>query len=102
MVFKLAAAYGLPLDAARLREVAGVAASAFALRGCARQALRLLPLPACAVKAAVAAGGTYAVGRALMALYDREAPGAPAAPVRVEPLSSEPVGAPAAREGVCA
>ena len=102
MVFKLAAAYGLPLDAARLREVAGVAASAFALRGCARRALRLLPLPVCAVKAAVAAGGTYAVGRALMALYDREAPDAPAAPVRVEPLSSEPVGAPAAREGVCA
>lgn len=89
MMYKMAGTYGLPLDAARLKEVAAVVASSFALRGTARAAVRLLPLPAFLVKAAVAGVGTYAVGQGLMAYYDALA--APASPVEAEMIAVEPV-----------
>lgn len=91
MTFKMASAYGLPLGARRSAELACVAASSAGLRGVARAAVRALPLPEFAVKSAVAGLGTYAMGRALMALYGRMAPGPGQAPVSVEALASVPV-----------
>lgn len=99
MTFKMASAYGLPLDARRSAELICVAASSAGLRGVARRAVRALPLPEFAVKSAVAGLGTYAMGRALMALYDRMAPAPDASPVSVEALASVPVGAPFAEAG---
>ena len=91
MLWRIAGAYGLPLDVSRAAELAAVAASSFGLRGVSRAAVRALPLPAFAVRAGVAAAGTYAMGRALMALYERmgELDGPP--PRSVEPLSVETV-----------
>lgn len=70
MMYKVAHTYDLPLDASRLKEVAAIVASSLGLRSVARAAVRLVPLPAFVVKAAVAAAGTYGVGRALVAYYD--------------------------------
>ena len=90
MMYKVAHTYGLPLDAARLKEVGAIVASSFALRGAARAAVRLLPLPAFLVKAAVAAAGTYGVGRGLVAYYDAVACGpAPVAAEVVEAAASD-------------
>lgn len=89
MMYKMAGTYGLPLDAARLKEVAAVVVSSFALRGTARAAVRLLPLPTFLVKAAVAGVGTYALGQGLMAYYDALA--TPASPVEAEMVAVEPV-----------
>lgn len=91
MVWKLAGAYGLPLDASRAAELGVVAAASFGLRGTARAAVRALPLPAFAVRAGVAAAGTYLMGRALVALYERMGALGGPAPRRVEPLSVETV-----------
>lgn|GEM_PF-2080918 len=91
MVFKLAETYGLELDKARAAEAACVALSSFGLRGVARAAVRSLPFPAFLVKTAVAAAGTYALGRVLMAYYDyllqtREPEPRPAHVISVEPV----------------
>lgn len=90
MMYKVAHTYGLSLDAARLKEVGAIVASSFALRGAARAAVRLLPLPAFLVKAAVAAAGTYGVGRGLVAYYDAVACGpAPVAAEAVEAAADD-------------
>ena len=71
LALRLAAIYGVPLTAERLREVAAIVASAFGMRGVARLLVRALPLPAFLVRAGIGAGGTYAVGRALISYFER-------------------------------
>lgn len=70
MVYKMAQTYDLPLDAGRFKEIAAVVASSFGLRGVARLAVKVFPLPSFLVKSVVAGAGTFAVGKALMAYYD--------------------------------
>ena len=91
MVFKLAETYGLELDAARVPEVACVAASSFGLRGLARIAVKRLPFPAVLVKTGIAALGTYVVGRALVTHYERLSLAGAAEPRPVQIVSVEPV-----------
>ncbi len=92
MMLKMADAYGLPLDWSRLGEGAAIAAASFALRGCSRAACRALPLPAPLVRAGVAAAGTYALGRALMASFEARAAWRDAGSLPVVPLTVETVG----------
>ncbi len=86
MMYKVAHTYDLPLDASRLKEAGAIVASSLVLRGIARTAVRLVPLPDFLVKAAVAAAGTYGVGRALVAYYDRTV--SEPAPVPVEAVGA--------------
>lgn len=91
MALKLADTYGLELNEARLPEAACVAASSLGLRALARLAARRVPLPSVVLNTGVAALGTYAVGRALMAYYEHlSAAGAqeprPAQIVTIEPV----------------
>lgn len=72
MLLDLAAVFGKPLRVERGYEVAGVLAAGLAMRAVARVAARQVPRMGFAVKALVAAGGTVAVGRGLMALYERD------------------------------
>ena len=95
MMYKMADAYDLPLDAARLKEVAAIVASSFGLRGIARLAVRALPLPAFLIKSGVAAAGTYAAGRALKAYYEALTAAPEALPVEVV---SQPEATPVAQE----
>ena len=71
LALRIASIYGIPLSSERVREVAAVVAGAFGLRAGARLLVRALPLPAFLVRAGVGAGGTYAVGRALIAYFER-------------------------------
>lgn len=70
MVLKVAAAYGEPMDAARVKEVAAVVASAFAWRSAARAAAGALPAVGWAVKGAVGYAGTLALGRAAIEYFE--------------------------------
>lgn len=74
MLLKIADTYGLEPGVARAGEAAVVAAAAFGLRGASRALVAGVSLPAPFIKAAVAAAGTYAVGRALMAYYEARSP----------------------------
>lgn len=69
MAFELAAIYGRPLRPERGYEVAGVLVAGLALRAGARVAARRAGRLGFAVKALVAAGGTYGMGRALAAVH---------------------------------
>ena len=72
MMMQLAAIYGKPIRAERGYEAAGVLAAALALRGGARLACRSAGRAGFAVKALVGGLGTFAMGRALVALYERD------------------------------
>lgn len=61
MMFKLAGVYGMPLGRDRIADLAALAAFSLACKRVAGLALHL-PLPACLVKAGVAAAGTYLAG----------------------------------------
>ncbi len=76
LALRLAALYGQPLDAGRLGELTGVVAGAFGLRGVARLAARRLSLPALLTRVGVGAGGTYAMGMALVRYFEGIAAGA--------------------------
>lgn len=69
MAVRLAGLYGVPLDASRAVDLAALAVWALLMRSCARRLTSALPLPEFAVKAAVAAAGTYAAGGAAAAYY---------------------------------
>lgn len=85
MMYKMADTYDLPLDGGRLKEVAAIVASSFGLRGIARLAVKALPLPGFLIKSGVAAAGTYAAGKALMAYYERLSAAPAPMPVEVVP-----------------
>ena len=72
MMLQLAAMYGKPVRPERGYEAAAVLAAAFALRGGARVLARQAGHASFAVKALIGGLGTYGMGRALCAFYDRD------------------------------
>lgn len=70
MVMQIAAAYGQPLGADRLRELAAVIGGAFVFRTVARQAVGLLPGFGWALKAGVGYSGTIAMGHAAIEYFE--------------------------------
>ena len=70
MVLQIAAAYGQPLGAERVRELSVVLGGGFALRAIARQALTLVPGFGWAVKAAIGYSGTLAMGYAAIEYFE--------------------------------
>ena len=70
MVMQIAAAYGEPLGAERVKELGAVIGSAFALRTVARQAAALIPGFGWALKAAIGYSGTLAMGHAAIDYFE--------------------------------
>jgi len=70
MVMQIAAVYGEPLGAERVKELAAVIGGAFALRAVARQFVGLIPGFGWAVKAAIGYSGTLAVGYAAIEYFE--------------------------------
>lgn len=72
MLMQLASIYDKPMRAERGYEVAGILAAGALLRESARLACRRAGKAGFIVKAVVAGAGTYGIGRALMAVYERD------------------------------
>lgn len=72
MMLDLSAIFGKPLRPERGYEVAGLLLGGFVLRASARAIAQQTPRMGFAVKALVAACGTAAMGRGLMAIYERD------------------------------
>lgn len=72
MMLRLAAVFGRPLRPERAWEAAAVVAGAVALRAVARAVAPRAGVASFAVKAALGGAGTYAMGLALMAFYERD------------------------------
>ncbi|MDO4436736.1 MAG: hypothetical protein Q4B77_02125 [Coriobacteriaceae bacterium] len=72
MMLRLAAVFGKPLRLDRVYDGAAVVAGALALRGVARVASRRFGRMGFVPKALIAGAGTYAMGRALCAWYERD------------------------------
>lgn len=70
MVMQIAAAYGEPLGAERIKELAAVIGGAFALRTVARQLVGLLPGFGWALKAGIGYSGTLAMGYAAIEYFE--------------------------------
>jgi uncharacterized protein (DUF697 family) len=70
MVLQIAAAYGEPLDAQRIKELGAVIGGAFVFRTIARQALTLIPGFGWAIKAGVGYSGTLAMGYAAIEYFE--------------------------------
>ena len=70
MVLQIAAAYGQELGAARIKELLGVLASAFAFRTIARQALTFVPALGWALKAAIGYSATMAMGKLVIEYFE--------------------------------
>ncbi len=70
MVLQIAAAYGQPLGAERIKELAVVLGGGFALRAVARQVLTLIPGFGWAVKAGIGYSGTMAMGYAALEHFE--------------------------------
>ncbi|MDR1714184.1 MAG: hypothetical protein LBR39_08565 [Coriobacteriales bacterium] len=64
LFLKIGAAWGLPVDNGRLKEIALLVGSSFGFRALARRLVGLVPVFGWAMRAAVGFGGTQAVGRA--------------------------------------
>src|SRR5581483_4077028 len=70
MVTAIAEAYGLEPGGERAVEALGIVGAGFGFRALARRAVELLPAAGWAVKGAVAAAGTKAVGEAARAAFE--------------------------------
>ncbi len=70
MVMQIAAAYGEPLGAERIRELVAVLGGAFVLRTVARQVLTFVPGFGWAIKAAIGYSGTLAMGYAAAEYFE--------------------------------
>ena len=70
LVLRIGAAHGVEIDQERLPEILAVVAGGYGLRAFARRLLRRLPLPGWAVRAAVAYGGTRAIGEAAVRYFE--------------------------------
>ncbi len=70
MVMQIAAAYGEPLGAERVRELAAVLGGAFVMRTVARQLLAFVPGFGWAIKAAIGYSGTLAMGFAAVEYFE--------------------------------
>ena len=77
MMLDLSSVFGKPLRPERGYEVAGVVGAGLACRAAARAAVKRVPRMGFIVKGLIGAGGTVAVGRALMAVYERDVDYAP-------------------------
>jgi uncharacterized protein (DUF697 family) len=64
LVLLIALAHGEEFGRARIPELAGVVGAGFGLRAIAHQLLKFVPLVGPAAKAAIAYGGTRAIGEA--------------------------------------
>jgi uncharacterized protein (DUF697 family) len=73
LVLRLAVAYGQEIDARRARELIGVVGAGFGLRAVARELLDVVPVAGWLVKAAIAYGGTKAIGEAAARLFESRA-----------------------------
>lgn len=69
MLLQIAAAYGQPMSAERVRELAAVVGGAFAFRTVARELAGVVPGLGWAVKAVVGYTGTLAMGRAAVEYF---------------------------------
>jgi uncharacterized protein (DUF697 family) len=69
MLLQIAAAYGQPLGPERIKELAVIVGSGFALRALARQLLTLVPGFGWALKAAIGYSGTLAMGYAAVEYF---------------------------------
>lgn len=70
MLLQIAAAYGCPLNAERVKELACVVGGAFACRNVARTLAGVVPVLGWAVRAGVGAAGTQAMGRAAIEYFE--------------------------------
>jgi len=70
MILQIAAAYGEPLGAERIKELAAVVGGAFALRAVARQALAFIPGLGWAIKAGIGYSGTLGMGYAALEYFE--------------------------------
>ena len=70
MVLQVAAAYGQPLTAERVKELAAVVGGGFACRALARQAVGAVPALGWAIKAAIGYAGTSAMGHAAIEYFE--------------------------------
>lgn len=71
MLLQIAAAYGEPMSAARVKELAAIVAGGFACRSVARQVAGAVPAIGWAVKAGVGYAGTKAMGLAAVEYFER-------------------------------
>ncbi|WP_302964651.1 YcjF family protein [uncultured Adlercreutzia sp.] len=70
MLLQIAAAYGQPLSAERIKELAAVVGGAFLFRNIARSAAGVVPVLGWAVKGVVGFAGTEAMGRAAIEYFE--------------------------------
>ncbi len=70
MVLQIAAAYGQPLSAERVKELAAVVGGGFACRAVARQAVGVVPALGWAIKAGIGYAGTSAMGWAAIEYFE--------------------------------
>lgn len=70
MLLQIAAAYGQPLSAERIKELAAVVGGAFLFRNIARAAVGVVPVLGWAIKGAVGFAGTEAMGRAAIEYFE--------------------------------
>jgi small GTP-binding protein len=70
LVLRIAAVYGEPMTQQHARELAATIAGGAALRYLAGQASKLIPGPGWVVSGAIAAAGTWAIGRTAMAYFE--------------------------------
>jgi uncharacterized protein (DUF697 family) len=70
MILQIAAAYGQPLGAERVKELAVLVGSGFTLRAIARQLLDFIPGFGWAVKAGIGYSGTLAMGYAALEYFE--------------------------------
>jgi uncharacterized protein (DUF697 family) len=71
MLLQIAAAYGEPLDKARIKELAAVVAGGLLFRTFAREAIGLLPGLGWAIKGGIAYSGTVAMGMAAIGYFEK-------------------------------
>lgn len=70
MLLQIAAAYGQPLNAERIKELAAVLGGAFVLRNVARSVAGVVPVIGWAVRGAVGFAGTEAMGRMAIEYFE--------------------------------
>ena len=73
MLLQIAAAYGEPLGAERVKELAAVVGGAFALRAVARQLLAFVPGVGWVIKGGIGYAGTMAMGATAIAYFEHGA-----------------------------
>lgn len=73
MLLQIAAAYGQPLNAERVKELAAIVAGGYLLRGLAREALSVVPVLGWAIKGGIAYSGTVVMGKTAVKYFDEGA-----------------------------